>query len=200
MFLESLPYHSPGRRNLINSLICPNLLELTAPSKVSCFRQIEVWPVTCSRSSETDQWASSSRYWERGIPRDWVSPWNGAGACALWQEYNEGRGNWMRGERRTHEEWKTNMLIFHSLDPVLCSSAILPVLCRFSINPLQHMLFLLAHPSVQFLFVAVTWFFSFRESHFAYCQTLGREHDTDLTHQNILFLRHTVIGSWKRTW
>lgn len=43
-------------------------------------------------------------------------------------------------------------------------------------------------------FCSSNWIFSFRESHFAHCQTLRREYDIGLTNQNVLFLRYTVIG------
>lgn len=43
-------------------------------------------------------------------------------------------------------------------------------------------------------FCSSNWIFSFRESHFAQCQTLRREYDIGLTDQNILFLSYMVIG------
>lgn len=48
-------------------------------------------------------------------------------------------------------------------------------------------------------FCSSNWIFSFRESHFAHCQTLRREYDIGLTNQNILFLSYTVIalGTWQ---
>lgn len=33
------------------------------------------------------------------------------------------------------------------------------------------------------------------QSHFARCQTLGREHDTSLTDQNTPYLSYTVMGA-----
>lgn len=83
------------------------------------------WPVACGLVLRLTNEFPPLEIEKEGFQETESAHGKVVGTCSLWREYNEGRGSWMKGDR-TDEKTKTKVLIFHSPDPVLHSSAMIP--------------------------------------------------------------------------